>query len=398
MGKHGPCYHCGVTSTPLWRNGPPEKPVLCNACGSRWRTKGTLANYTPLHARAESGDLDDHSGSRVKNMPTKTSEAKFLKRKHVYDYNEAEVTPDYCQFLPKCLNEDTSNGSSSGSAISNSESCAQFTTTQLSDLPGPTQPNIYDAMMPSKRKTCAGRPKPSPVEQLTEDLCTILHEQQCSYTSGSSEEDLLYESDKPMVSVEIGHGSVLIRHPSSIGREENPEARSLLAVDKQNPLNEVPSPGTNPLAHTHEKGQEMGKRDKDGLEKLQMLGHHISSLGHISLKDVKIKKNCSGFEVAGVPDDVSIGNFVNVTRSLDGVHQSYFSVPETITKSPERLVNMGNYENKDGDNSCFITPKCLFELPSPSNSFYVPDCSDQDLLLDVPSNCFFPQAELLLPS
>ncbi|KAH0455980.1 hypothetical protein IEQ34_013887 [Dendrobium chrysotoxum] len=51
MGKHGPCRHCRVTSTPLWRNGPPEKPVLCNACGSRWRTKGSLANYTPLHAR-----------------------------------------------------------------------------------------------------------------------------------------------------------------------------------------------------------------------------------------------------------------------------------------------------------------------------------------------------------
>ncbi|CAM8877726.1 unnamed protein product [Rhodiola kirilowii] len=22
MGKQGPCCHCGVTSTPLWRNGP----------------------------------------------------------------------------------------------------------------------------------------------------------------------------------------------------------------------------------------------------------------------------------------------------------------------------------------------------------------------------------------
>ncbi|KAK2664802.1 hypothetical protein Ddye_003376, partial [Dipteronia dyeriana] len=35
--------------TPLWRNGPPEKPVLCNACGSRYRLRGTLLNYTPKH-------------------------------------------------------------------------------------------------------------------------------------------------------------------------------------------------------------------------------------------------------------------------------------------------------------------------------------------------------------
>ncbi|KAJ7550792.1 hypothetical protein O6H91_07G118600 [Diphasiastrum complanatum] len=50
MVKQGPCCHCGITTTPLWRNGPPDKPVLCNACGSRWRTKGTLCNYMPIHS------------------------------------------------------------------------------------------------------------------------------------------------------------------------------------------------------------------------------------------------------------------------------------------------------------------------------------------------------------
>ncbi|TXG53916.1 hypothetical protein EZV62_019172 [Acer yangbiense] len=49
MGKRGPCFHCGIDTTPLWRNGPPEKPVLCNACGSRYRLRGTLLNYTPKH-------------------------------------------------------------------------------------------------------------------------------------------------------------------------------------------------------------------------------------------------------------------------------------------------------------------------------------------------------------
>ncbi|XP_065629918.1 GATA transcription factor 26-like [Quercus suber] len=49
MGKRGPCFHCGIDDTPLWRNGPPEKPVLCNACGSRYRIRGTLENYIPKH-------------------------------------------------------------------------------------------------------------------------------------------------------------------------------------------------------------------------------------------------------------------------------------------------------------------------------------------------------------
>lgn len=30
-----------------------DKPVLCNACGSRWRTRGTLNDYTPKHAMRE---------------------------------------------------------------------------------------------------------------------------------------------------------------------------------------------------------------------------------------------------------------------------------------------------------------------------------------------------------
>ncbi|CAL5214330.1 unnamed protein product [Lathyrus oleraceus] len=36
-------------ATPLWRQGPPNKPVLCNACGSRYRLKGNLDNYFPKH-------------------------------------------------------------------------------------------------------------------------------------------------------------------------------------------------------------------------------------------------------------------------------------------------------------------------------------------------------------
>jgi hypothetical protein len=32
----GPCSNCGTTSSPQWRKGPKNKPILCNACGIRF--------------------------------------------------------------------------------------------------------------------------------------------------------------------------------------------------------------------------------------------------------------------------------------------------------------------------------------------------------------------------
>ncbi|KAF2282735.1 hypothetical protein GH714_043569 [Hevea brasiliensis] len=308
MGKQGPCCHCGVTSTPLWRNGPPEKPVLCNACGSRWRTKGTLANYTPLHARADPDDYEDHRGSRVKSISiNKNKDVKLLKRKANHDNGEAGgVASDYYQGYRRVLDEDTSNRSSSGSAISNSESCAQFGSADASDLTGPAQSIVWDTMVPSRKRTCVNRPKQSPVEKLTRDLYTIWHEQQSSCFSGSSEEDLLFESETPMVSVEIGHGSVLIRHPSSIARDEESEASSLSVENKQYSINEAYSHHVTLPVHNEnisvnipslviEKAknptgpgmqQEQIKRDKSQHERAQILGNHNSPLCDVDLNEI----------------------------------------------------------------------------------------------------------------
>lgn len=66
----------------------------------------------------------------------------------------------------------------------------------------------------------------------------------------------------------------------------------------------------------------------------------------------------------------------------------------------------GSYENKeiiDNDVSCF-SPRSLFALPPDGSSLmldslnFIDESSDQDLLLDVPSNSSFPQAELLHPN
>ncbi|EOY24199.1 hypothetical protein QUC31_008640 [Theobroma cacao] len=517
MGKQGPCYHCGVTSTPLWRNGPPEKPVLCNACGSRWRTKGTLANYTPLHARVEPDDYEDHRASRVKSISiNKNKEIKLLKRKPNHD--TAVVAPDYNQGFRKFVDEDTSNRSSSGSAISNSESCAQFGSGDASDLTGPAQSNVWDSMVPSKKRTCVNRPKPSPVEKLTKDLYTILHEQS-SYFSGSSEEDLLLESETPMVSVEIGHGSVLIRHPSSIAREEESEASSLSVENKQYSMNEAYSHSSSFPTHNDSEGikfsghgfekaknpagqgmqHEQLKRDKVQHEKSLILESHKSPLCNIDLNDIlnfeefvkhitnedqqlllkylppldivklpdslksmfdspqfkenlcyfqqlleegvfnisvpgvkaedcktlkrlalfnltkshwverhnvlkKYRSGTGGSAIARGPNAITSNNMIIMKRSRDSQSQNF---PEARTlKSPKRVIMKTTYENKeliDNDGSCF-SPRSLFALPPDGSSLmldslhFVDESSDHDLLLDVPSNGSFPQAELLHPT
>ncbi|GAB4816360.1 hypothetical protein N2152v2_003406 [Parachlorella kessleri] len=42
LSKGPVCRHCGVTESPQWRRGPPNKPILCNACGTRYRRTGQL--------------------------------------------------------------------------------------------------------------------------------------------------------------------------------------------------------------------------------------------------------------------------------------------------------------------------------------------------------------------
>lgn len=125
------------TATPLWRNGPPDKPVLCNACGSRWRTKGSLTNYTPLHARAGPSGLEDCRVSRVKNLHINNKEPKVKIRKlNTGSRLVKEVTSDCYRGLQKVMDEDNSKHSSSGSAMSNSDGCAQFDNADTSDFTG----------------------------------------------------------------------------------------------------------------------------------------------------------------------------------------------------------------------------------------------------------------------
>nr|XP_018678135.1 PREDICTED: GATA transcription factor 27-like isoform X2 [Musa acuminata subsp. malaccensis] len=272
MGKQGPCRHCGVTSTPLWRNGPPEKPVLCNACGSRWRTKGSLTNYVPLHAR-EFFNSDELKVSKIKSISSKSKEQKLQKNKQSKSTleNECEIQY-YDQNFLKIIEGDVSNRSSSESAISGSESCVHFGTTDASDITGSVQSNVEHSLVPSKKRTFTTRPKPS-VEKLTKDLYSILHEEQSSNLSRTSDDDLLYESGTPLGSFEIGYGGVLIRHPNSKSVEEESEASSFPVYKSCITNEDFSAPVT----------QENPKRDLILNEKLNNLQNWNSCLSYADL-------------------------------------------------------------------------------------------------------------------
>ncbi|KAJ6804481.1 GATA transcription factor 26-like [Iris pallida] len=302
MGKHGPCCHCGVTNTPLWRNGPPDKPVLCNACGSRWRTKGSLTNYTPLHAR-DFIDSEEFKVSKVKSITFKPKEKKIIKIKQAGPVEIERELPYSDQNFRKVLLVDTSNRSSSGSAISYSESCAQFGTIEASDLTGSAQSKAWESLVPSKKRTCVICPKPSSVEKLTKDLCSILHEQQSSYRS-STEEDLLYDSLIPTGSFEIGNGSVLLRYPNPKTVEEESEASSLPRDNRSYITYETYSGSASFPLHSESNGaglsvagigklkksaayeaQEHAKRGTSSSDKLHILRDIDSPLGFTNLKE-----------------------------------------------------------------------------------------------------------------
>ena len=107
--------------------------------------------------------------------------------------------------------------------------------------------------MPSRKRSCVTLLKTSSVEKLAKDLNSIMHEEQLYYLSGSSEEDLLYHSETPVGSFEIGSGSVLLRHPNSKSLEEESEASSIPADNKSYITSESYSGSVSFVSHSGNK-------------------------------------------------------------------------------------------------------------------------------------------------
>ncbi|KAJ7517882.1 hypothetical protein O6H91_21G044300 [Diphasiastrum complanatum] len=229
MGKQGPCYHCGTTTTPLWRNGPLDKPVLCNACGSRWRTKGTLDNYMPMH----SGGLGvgnnasaEMKWSRAKKGFTRLFEQHSNKKKYSCSgYLDSEsalwlADPPFS----KTFDEEFSNRSSLGSTISISEVSVHHGNGYGAEFPVHklTAHGLWDTPVPSKKRTTMFRSRASS-EKVARSLMAMDEPELSSVTYPSSG-----TNKAPLVAVKIGLGSVLLRQPLPATQEPESEASSFL--------------------------------------------------------------------------------------------------------------------------------------------------------------------------
>ncbi|KAK9816849.1 hypothetical protein WJX72_006070 [[Myrmecia] bisecta] len=65
---HGPCCHCSVTESPQWRKGPKCKPVLCNACGTRFLRTRALGKVTKGGMGPKKG-MSDLSPDTTSGLP-----------------------------------------------------------------------------------------------------------------------------------------------------------------------------------------------------------------------------------------------------------------------------------------------------------------------------------------
>ncbi|KAL5984021.1 hypothetical protein ACLOJK_018123 [Asimina triloba] len=249
------------TGTPLWRNGPPGKPVLCNACGSRWRTKGTLANYAPLHSRFFLPiATNDPRGYRESNsLHNKKTNDLYIVNHAEYATQVGETAPEHSQYDGD-FDDGFSNCSSPGSGTSFSESCIQYGSLDGNDISGQVQSHFWCSHIPSRKRTSKKHKSPSPIENLRRDLSDILQQQQSSYPSGSIEDLIFLEQDKdPTLSMETVLGGFPIKKPHQSAEEES-VASSFVAESKISCFNDA-SMGSSSL-DMHSRNDEISSSSK----------------------------------------------------------------------------------------------------------------------------------------
>ncbi|PHT64352.1 hypothetical protein T459_31703 [Capsicum annuum] len=115
----GGIYLVAGGETSNWRNGPPEKPVLCNACGLRWRTRQTLDGYIPKHANGE---------IQRSQLPSEMKPARDEQKLEV----GVEVSGQ--DGSSACLEVEMNNVLTIGSAGSASDNCIQMEETNETDV------------------------------------------------------------------------------------------------------------------------------------------------------------------------------------------------------------------------------------------------------------------------
>ncbi|XP_069146314.1 GATA transcription factor 26-like isoform X1 [Solanum lycopersicum] len=179
--------------TIIWRNGPPEKPVLCNACGSRWRVRRTLDGYIPRH-----GNIEIESYQRPSDMKPARPEKKL----------EVGIEVSGQDGSSACLEEEMNNLSTLGSAWSSSDNCMQMGETNAYKDPLWNPDSVPRRKRSKRRKHIL-----SPIERLHRQLHNILQEPDFENVSTDDENILIYARNKYIPPNEIGLGAMLLVSP-----------------------------------------------------------------------------------------------------------------------------------------------------------------------------------------
>nr|AFA41500.1 GATA transcription factor-like protein [Solanum tuberosum] len=187
-----------LTETAHWRPGPAEKPVLCNACGSRWRIRGTLNNYVPRHANRETQSYQ---------LPSETTT-----RLLVRDGLEVGVVVSGQEGSSACPGEELNNIPSLVSAGSSSVNCMQMEETNDKDKDPFWNPNS----VPKRKRSELTQHILSPVERLQRQLYNNLQEPEFeNIPDGGEDVTLIYARNKYIPPNEIGLGAMLLVSPTT---------------------------------------------------------------------------------------------------------------------------------------------------------------------------------------
>ncbi|CAK9214894.1 unnamed protein product [Sphagnum troendelagicum] len=343
MGKQGPCCHCNISTTPLWRNGPPEKPVLCNACGSRWRTKGTLENYMPMHSggfggagcREVSGDAKRARGRKGAHKPSS---------EHQSHRHKEPSKP--CESLTPLKRKDSFTISDSGWEVQSSSQPAPLATEST------VHGSLWEGSVPTKKRTMLFRTH-APSDKVARHLFKLLHEPPPSdlfTTSCTSSKALLVEYNPPFAAFEVGLGSNFLNRPLPTSAHQEPEGETnsvgyerlegseslddlnqVIETRSSGPLTQLPNGTANNLvAQGKERllGQKIVHREKFPYNKRDVLQSCQSPLVLLEMKDIvnfdtfkgllteeeqsQLMKFVSSVDLASIPD--SLKDMFNSTQ------------------------------------------------------------------------------------
>lgn len=94
----GPCTnpHCmNPNESPQWRRGPPEAPVLCNACGTRWIRNKSLVPIVPQRGIRYGKDGSSNRPGSPSRSPSRTGSRSSSPRKSMGSLETAgTMVPD----------------------------------------------------------------------------------------------------------------------------------------------------------------------------------------------------------------------------------------------------------------------------------------------------------------